>query len=207
VANLSDIVEAFYSYVGDAPDELLANMYRRAARTFFTATRAWREPVAATVGADTATYLLAAPAGAEVIDFTQMEAGDTRLQKMTLEQTRARTYQVLGNPTAVRLGAINEVILMPDPGSDISATLTFRAVLRPTLAAQVIPDSESARFAEALEYGTLQNLLRLPGQDWTDLKLSLYYGELFQMEIDRHVSQGADGNMVGVHRTVRYGGY
>jgi hypothetical protein len=206
VANLSDLVEALYPYVGDAPDELLVSMYRRAARTFFTDTRSWRDDVAATVGVDTATYSLTAPTGAEVFDFTQHEYGDTRLVKMTLEQTRSRDWPLTGNPYAIRIGGINQVIVMPDPGVDISSTLVLRAVLRPSLTAAVLPDSEANRFAEPLEYGALQHILRVPGHSWTDLKLSVYYGELFKEQIDRHTSTGADGNMLGVRRTVRYGG-
>lgn len=206
MANLSDLVEALYPYVSDAPDELLVAEYRRAARTFFTDTRAWREVVTATVGSDTSVYTLSAPTGAEVFDFTQHEAGDTRLVKMTLEQTRSRAWPTEGNPYAIRIGAINEVIVMPDPGTDIASTLVLRAVLRPTLIATVLPDSEATRFSEALEYGALQRLLRVPAQSWTDLKLSVYYGELFKEQIDRHISTGADGNMSGVRRTVKYGG-
>lgn len=207
MAQLEDVIEPLFTICGGAPDELLINAYRAAARKFLTDTYAWREEVDVTVdGGSTAFYDATVPTDAEMFDFTQMDDNGTRLTKMTYEQAAYRQYPTTGTASALRMGALNQLVVMPDPGTDISATLTIRAVLRPTLTADTIPDDIVNRFSEAIEFGVAQRVFRVPNEDWTDYQASTYYGELFQEQIDLNTVRASDGMMRGVKRTVRYGG-
>lgn len=206
MAELNDVIESLFTFCGEAPDELLVSSYRTAARRFLTETRAWREVVTATA-VSTAVYTLNVPVDAEAFDFTQHETAEHKLLKMTHEQIANRAFSHTGTPLAVRIGDINQLIVAPDPLVDISSSLVVRAVLRPTLTAESIPDDLIDRYSEVFEYGALERVFRVPGQEWTDFSASAFYAGLFREHTDIESARAADGNMRGIKRTVRYGGY
>ena len=98
------------------------------------------------------------------------------------------------------------MILMPNPGVDVSSHLTFvRGAIQPTRIAAAIDDSMEKYF-EVIEYGALEHVYRVPNQPWSDFKASNGYRQMFMEAIDLHRHRGDDGDMQGVARTVRYGG-
>jgi len=203
---LSDVVEPLYVFTPGAPEALLINAWRQAARRFFRETRAWKVDPAVAVGATNAEYNLVSPyTGSEVFDLaSNPKLSGIELDKMTFEQARARNFPASGTPAAVRMGAPGTMILMPTPTSDVSASLSFvRGVVQPTRDAQAIDDSVQ-RYFEFIEFGALEYVFRVPNQPWSDLAQSNGYRALFQEEIDTasHVS-----DMKDVPRTVAYGGY
>ncbi|HSG97299.1 MAG TPA: hypothetical protein VLA11_04855 [Woeseiaceae bacterium] len=208
MAQISDLVEPLFVYSGSAPDELLITKYRDAARRFFRDTRAWRFDVVTITQAvgDTSTYDLTVPTDSEAFDFNSPVYDELPIPKMTREQTKARKFPATGSPGAIRLGAMNQVILSPDPGADASALLSIRAVLRPTRTADTLDDDLADQFAEFIEYGALETLLRMPKEDWTDLTLSAYYRGLFIEGVDTTRARASTGMMAGTRGTVRYGG-
>jgi len=207
MAQIADLIEPLFPYCGAAPDELLITKYRESARAFLTKTRAWRVALVATQGANTGNYVLTVPTGAEAFDFSFARNNESKLTKLTLEQSISRGDPLTGTARGARMGVLSAIVVMPDPGSDISALLTGSVMLRPTLTAAVLETDIADRYAEAIEFGALQRILRVPKEEWTDFEASLYYGALFEAAIEETSVLAADGNMHGVARTVRYGGY
>lgn len=91
---------------------------------------------------------------------------------------RAATGQPRGfvqaNPATLRL--------VPQPAEAADPGLTdIRAALAPTQTAAVVGDVLYEEYAEAIGYGALERLLRIPGQAWSQPELSAYYRGLFAL--------------------------
>lgn len=208
---LNDVVEALYVFAGQAPEDLLIKAWRTAARRFFRETRTWRADL--TAGSAIPGGLVAVAASysdTEVIDLSSNpKYAGTELERMTLEQARYRNFPSIGTPQAWRMAPTNGIYILPAPNpsgiADASLLTNLRGVLSLTVSATTIDDSVRKYF-EAIEYGTLEYVYRVPNQQWSDYKASNGYREMFQDAIDRHASKGEDGDMLGVPRKVQYGG-
>jgi hypothetical protein len=208
---INDVVETMYPFAPGAPEALLVRAWRDAARRFFTETRAWRvEPVitlSVLVGATYAEYDMTSPFNeTEVFDFAELQYQLCDIPRYTREQVRARGIPTAGGvPVAARMGSPDNMVVMPVPSGDLSADMSVLGMIRPTRSAIEIDDSVEKYF-DVIDFGALEYVLRVPGQPWTDIKLSVGYNEKFEAEVDEHMHKGSDGDMRGVRRTVRYGG-
>jgi hypothetical protein len=206
VANLDDLVVPLRVHAPGASLSLLKQAYREAARKFFQETRAWRETVSVTSGANPATYTLGPdPANAEAFDAMLVKRNNDTLRKATRSQFKAR-YATGSTPVAFRVGAADTLFLAPEPASSIASELAVIAALRPTRAAAELDDEVVDHFEEALLDGARWKLLMMP-ESWGNSSKGEYYRKNFQDAIDRYRGTAADDHQVGVIRKTRYGGY
>lgn len=207
MATLQNLVEPILAIVPEAPEEAAIFAYRRAAREFFAETLAFLKELSfAAIAGETQTTLVPGT-GLEVVDAIECWYGTTRLDK----QTKKQFQRVYGNnasftPATFRIDNPNLLILMPGPTAG-GAVIELSAVVRPTDAATTLDDAVVSKYREELECGAVARLLRMPKKAWTDYDGGREYEARFQYEIDRHRSRASDGNMKGVARRVRYGGY
>lgn len=203
--NLSDAIEDLYTRCPGIPDELLITAYRDAARRFLRRVRAWViDSPTWTQGTTTAEYLPTLPTDAELVDIQYPKHADTDIERLTYDQAVGRGWPATGTVRGTRLAGTDSIIVMPDPGTDISADLAARLVLRPTRDATTIPDDIVRRFNDALEYGALMLVYATPGHALSSANSSQFYRTLFEDLIDVYETYAGDGNMRGINRTVRY---
>lgn len=65
--------------------------------------------------------------------------------------------------------------------SEDSRRFSVKAACRPALGAKTLPACMD-RWAEALMYGALYRILKMPGQKWTNLQLAADYRQQYQTE-------------------------
>lgn len=207
MASLVDLVQPILAQVSGAPEQVAVEAYRRAAREFFSRALCWRELVEDETVADTSTYTLDPGTDMEIFDASLCELDDVRLTKLTYTQSRLRIGSLVTSGTAkyFRIALPNSLVLMPTPAT-AGAEISLLGMVRPTHDAEEIPDEIAFLYTYALESGALAWLMRQANQPWTDQKSSAMFYMLFMDEVDRNRSLGADGGMVGVPRTVKYGG-
>jgi hypothetical protein len=210
VAQLSDVVKSLYIYAATAPEALLIAAYRQAARKFFSETFAWKADVVLADGATPAEYVITPPTGAEVFDFSRCGYGTAieGLEKRTFEQMASENPSgARRDPCSARIGGVNQLLISPAPAASVLSKLALRGICRPTRTAPEIPDDLVAKYHDdCIELGAMEIVTRVPAQPWSDIKMSAAYRASFQEKIDEHRSKAADDGMVGVARTVRYGG-
>jgi len=194
----------------DAPGRVIIDAFRKASRDFCRRTLAWRDEGTANTVAGTSTYQVYDPTTAVVVDIFAPRLDDQyTLTKKTLAGIVAVDAELptkSDRPEYIYLnaGARNQVVLAGVP--DAVYTLKLEAVLMPTEALATIDDDLWDRWGEAIISGTLARLMRMPNKQWSDLKLSDYHRNLFEMAVPEARSKAADGHMVGVHRKTAYGG-
>lgn len=203
--NLSDAVEELYTRCPGVPEALLVTSYRDAARRLLRRVRGWDiDSTTFVQGTTSAEYAPTLPADAELVDFLFPKYAETDLERMTYDQMAARGWPETGSARGARLAGVGTIVVAPDPGTDISAELSARLVLRPTRDATTIPDDVVIRYADVLEYGALSLIYTVPNTAVTSMNAANYYRELFNDQIDLYEAQAADGNMRGINRAVRY---
>ena len=205
MALLSDLVKDVLLYAPGAPEPLVIDKYREAARTFFRDTRIWRVTVSTITGVTTQKYALTLPADTELIDVFEVRFDDRRLDKAT--QTRMGRYSTTDKVVDRYTLDGDNILLMPDPQTDMTAKFEFvRAAVRPAPGVSSIDTTMIDKYGDIIREGTVGLLLTIPRRDWSDVKLGLSYLQHFRDEIDKWASRGMDGDMWDVPRTVRYGG-
>jgi len=95
--------------------------------------------------------------------------------------------------------------LVPVPNETVANSTILRAQLKPTHTSQSADDELMSDYRDAIIYGALYRLLRLPSKDWTDYAGAQVYGSLFNEALVEAERRGrhADTN---VSRMVKYGG-
>ena len=203
---LADVVEALYDRAPGVPEATLTRAYLDAARRFLTVVQG--HPYEVTAWAVPTDFAVYTPAtllqDSEITDATDVLLNSARLNQSTRGQTLAAGVGPTdtGTPVAFAVGTAS-LTLIPRPASDVSSTLYARLLLRPTLAATTILDTLVRDYFEPFEYGALQYIHAAKHSPMFDLKMSAYYGELFQAKMDWWSARAVDGGS-GTVRTTRY---
>lgn len=207
MADLIDLLQPILVQAPGCPEPLAEFHYRRAAREFFTETRAYTREVTLSVGATLNEYTLALPEATEAFDGRYALYNGVRLKKAAADQSaRAYAQDTTGTPRLYRVSG-DSLLVAPSPLEDVSAKLTLSAVLRPTRTAAVLDDALLDDFVDVLEQGTLARLMLMPGKGWSDERAGRIYFQQFTDAKDTWRSRAADDGMRGVPRRVKYGGY
>lgn len=202
---LRDVIEDLYTRTPGAPDEMLMAAYRDAVRRFLRRVNAWvEESTTWTQGATTAEYIPTVPSGSEMHDFRDAKVATTEIERLSRDQAVARGWPDTGTVRGARLAETDKLVLMPDPGTDVSAELTASLVLRPTRSALEIPDFLVKEYGDVFEYGALSIVYSVPGQTYSSMNAANFYREMFNDLTDALQSQGGNGGMKNLARTVRY---
>lgn len=209
MALLSSLVEPILPYIPAAPSIAVERQYIRAARDFFTRTRAYvRDDLPPLLSvAEQAAYSIPISVDEEIFDLLDLwYAGTYKVTKGTRRKDREQRLTAPGIPSYFTLRNVGDLVLTPAP-KDGGQEVTFLACVRPTMVATQLADDMVAKYAEVLEHGTVAYCLRQPNQEWTDYKGAGVYQTLFDDAIDAHRSSAVDEEQRGVVRTVKYGGY
>lgn len=91
------------------------------------------------------------------------------------QSTPSHIYTLLDDPKSVALFQV--------PSQ--AGSLVVRFAMIPTRTATTLPDSLANYWPEAIAYGALERIYRLPNQPFSDAKASLAYGQMFQIEISK----------------------
>ena len=90
---------------------------------------------------------------------------------------------------------------MPSGAKEVIVSLA----LKPTRTSNNIDTTVSNQYRDAIIYGTLYRLLRMPNREWTDIGASQEYSFQFGIET-KQAELRARGGDLGVKRTVKYKG-
>lgn len=209
MATISSLVKPILPYIPGAPSIVVERQYLRAARDFFTRTRAYiRDDLTPVIGlAGVASYTLLASSDEEVFDLLDLHYAETyRVEKETRRKSRDRMMTADGIPAYYTVPQPGALVVTPAPSST-GPLFTFLACMRPTIVADALDDAMVDRYMEILEHGAVAYCLRQPNQEWTDYKGAGVYQTMFDDAVDSHRSSAVDEEQRGVIRTVKYGGY
>lgn len=159
----------------------------QAAREFFFATRAWREPMESiAMVPGQSRYAIPLPPDTVLVEPTRVELDGGRLPSQGWWTTAAGELEL-------------------SPGYR-GHQLTGELALAPGDEADEIPDRIGNEFRDAITYGALSRLLRVPQAEWSDLRLAGVYAGLFNEAKDAAAVRAENGYKSNRTRRVRYGG-
>lgn len=154
--------------VPDCPTALAENAIRNAVIAFCRDSLVWQHtPVKQAIVADQATYVVAAPAGADLVELTRLTLGGEDVDPITREEAlydEAEGYTLSEDGTSI--------VLYPTPAEAVvqAEGLGFTFAVAPKRTSTTFPSWIHTRYLEALALGAKANLLRIPKKPWTDMK-------------------------------------
>lgn len=84
--------------------------------------------------------------------------------------------------------------------------LKIEVAVAPTRDAEELPDRVGREARQALVFGTLARLLRVPKTRWTDVNRAMLYHNEFELLSERAATRAENNGQTNRTRTVRYGG-
>ena len=132
-------------------------------------------------------------------DGNDMDPISPRSLELNYPDWRNRT----GNPHVYLQKSSSLFWIVPVPSG--SKEVIASVALKPTRTSNNIDTTVSNQYRDALIYGTLYRLLRMPNREWTDIGAAQEYLYQFNLEI-KQAELRARGGDLGVKRTVKYKG-
>ncbi|WAC72073.1 hypothetical protein OU995_21250 [Roseateles sp. SL47] len=163
--------------VDGCPELTAISHLRRAARAFCEQTHVWTvtlDPFQTQTGV--AGYVLALPDGASVVRISQADVGDDRKVDL-LDVEDARSAQSTGRQRPYVWFHAGQFFIGPVPTRAVPVTLQLS--LKPSTAAEGLPDWIAEDHAETLREGAKQTLFAMAKKDWTDLTAAQVAAERF----------------------------
>jgi hypothetical protein len=158
-----------------------------AAYEFCRGSRAWRgEFGPIEYQRDVGEYTLTLPRDAMLVEPTRVELDGKRLP--------SGSFWSLGTD---QLGVVTGL-----SGHELSGEVA----VAPSRLADEMPERLMYEFGDALVYGALSRLLRVPQAEWSDLQRALGYEERFELMKERAATRVENGFKHNRTRVVRYGG-
>jgi hypothetical protein len=157
---------------------------RDATRRFCDRTACWRGGVVtADMTSGQAELSLTVPGCAEIvsIDFVELSGREifpTTERKLSYCGPSWRT--TAGDPTNYyTLMASGKIRLYPVPNRTLAGAITYELILKPALDGCDIPEFIADQYIEAVKAGALYELMRMPGQTWTNPEMASHYKAVF----------------------------
>lgn len=170
-------------HVRGAPDPLVTNAIRRAAREFFKRTRVWTEWLDATLatGTHATEYDFDLPTGSELVRVEQATVNGNPLPVQSYRQLLKdwTSNQVDGPSIVSRELASFHLAGSFSPTDSIQAQVS----LMPSVSAKSIPDTYATRYQEAIAEGAKAILLMVPG-DFYDPQGAQFAKSIFEAAIN-----------------------
>jgi len=179
---------------------------RQAAIDFCRRTRSWRDVQEITI-AGNASEIIAAPTNAAIHEIEEAYFRSTTTQKWA--RLRRVSYDELDQslideaptdrsvPNVISQANFNTVILAPRA----EGTLRIITFLKPSPAADQLPDYLVDNFAVELADGALSHILMLPGQPYTNPNLGALKAGLFNQACDANFAMNIRGQQRAPART------
>tara|TARA_B000000475_G_C15923517_1_gene417714 strand:+ start:311 stop:985 length:675 start_codon:yes stop_codon:yes gene_type:complete len=207
MATYTSLVKDILPYVPLCPDSLVEQHIRSATIEFCERSKAYildMDPFNTTAGVYE--YDFDIPVATEVHqvlymthDGNDMDPISPRSLELNYPDWRNRT----GNPHVYLQKSSSLFWIVPVPSG--SKEVIASVALKPTRTSNNIDSTISNQYRDAIIYGALYRLLRMPNREWTDIGAAREYlvqfnGEIIQAELR------ARGGDLGVKRTVKYKG-
>lgn len=132
-------------------------------------------------------------------DGNDMDPISPRSLELNYPDWRNRT----GNPHVYLQKSLSLFWIVPVPSG--SKEVIVSVALKPTRTSNNIDTTISNQYRDAIIYGTLYRLLRMPNREWTDIGAAQEYLYQFNLEITQAELRARGGDL-GVKRTVKYKG-
>lgn len=169
-------------YAPTAPEPLVMQHLRLAAREFCKDTRCWREVISTTITANPVAPTL--PAGSTIVAVQSARLNGRDLSAVPFDEAEIDTYLDAGGRAAqFTQDQMDRFIVMPfEPG-----TLVMSLYLAPSAGPEVVvrnpagePQNQVPEFlftehVEAIAHGALSRLLGIPAQEYTNGGLAAFF--------------------------------
>ncbi len=205
MASFDSLIKDILPYAPGCPDSLIETNIRSATIELCEKSRAFTfdlDPITTISGVYE--YEFDQPSGTEVhqilwatYDGHDLDPISPRSLELNYPDWRDRG----GTPTVYLQKTPNTFWLVPVPNS--GKELLMNVALKPTRTTNNIDTAFSNTYRDAILYGTVYRLLRIPQKDWTDPVTSSDYFNLFNEQIRLAELKGRGGD-TGVKRTVKY---
>jgi len=167
------------------------------AADFFARTYLWREQInGITVSTGVVDYELDPDAGL-VEDIISVVYGEATLTRTDLRLIGAEKLSETGEPREFWVQADNNIRIFPIPQT--GTTLKIYAVLKPSRSGSGVEDWIYETWADAIVSGTISQLAKIPGKEWTDVAMAEMHKGLFE----KAITNARIRDFRGVHRMVR----
>ena len=207
MAAYSSLVKEVLPYVPLCPDSLVEQNLRSATIEFCERSKAYIldiDPFNTISGVYE--YDFDIPTGTEVHqillmthDGRDMDPISPRSLELNYPDWRNRT----GNPHVYLQKTSTTFWIVPVPSG--SKQVITSVALKPSRTSNNIDTTISNTYRDAIIYGTLYRLLRMPNREWTDIGAAQEYLFQFNVEIQQAELRARGGDL-GVKRTVKYKG-
>ena len=207
MATYSSLVKEVLPYVPMCPDTLVEQNIRAAAIEFCERSKAYildMDPFTTISGVYE--YDFEIPSGTEVHqilymteDGNDMDPISPRSLELNYPDWRDRT----GNPHVYLQKTPTTFWVVPVPSG--ARQVIVSVALKPSRTSNNIDTTISNQYRDAIIYGALYRLLRMPSREWTDVNAAREYLAQFNMEITQAELRARGGDL-GVKRTVKYKG-
>jgi len=207
VAAYSSLVKEVLPYVPLCPDSLVEQNLRSATIEFCERSKAYIldiDPFSTISGVFE--YDFDIPTGTEVHqvllmthDGNDMDPISPRSLELNYPDWRNRT----GNPHVYLQKTPSTFWIVPVPSGPKQVIASV--ALKPSRTSNNIDTVISNQYRDAIIYGTLYRLLRMPNREWTDIGAAQEYSFQFNQEL-KQAELRARGGDLGVKRTVKYKG-
>ena len=207
MAAYSSLVKEVLPYVPLCPDSLVEQNIRSAAIEFCERSKAYildMDPFNTTAGVYE--YDFDVPTGTEVHqvlymteDGNDMDPISPRSLELNYPDWRDRT----GNPHVYLQKTSTTFWVVPVPSG--SRQIIASVALKPTRTSNNLDTNITNQYRDAIIYGALYRLLRIPNREWTDVGAAREYLAQFNTEITQAELRARGGDL-GVKRTVKYKG-
>lgn len=186
--------------VPGAPDQLVTTQVTQVAREFYTKSTAWREDVGPYTIKQLQDTIQLNPVDQNkrvqfVLDAWLFPFEGSNLPQQLTVLTRAPYGGTPQPPSRYFMKAMDQLQLYPVPDQTYGKILYVHASLVPTPTASTLPDVAYTHHLDALQYGVLARLYRMPKKPWSDKQLGQDYERKFRQEIMiwRDVAQRGNG--------------
>jgi hypothetical protein len=207
MASFSSLVKEILPYVPMCPDSLVEQHLRAATIEFCERSKAYildMDPFNTISGVYE--YDFDIPVGTEVHqvllmthDGNDMDPISPRSLELNYPDWRDKT----GQPHVYLQKTPTTFWIVPVPSG--SKQVIASVALKPTRTSNNIDTTISNQYRDAIIYGALYRLLRIPNKEWTDIGASQEYSFQFSIEA-KQAELKARGGDLGVKRTVKYKG-
>jgi hypothetical protein len=207
VAAYSSLIKEVLPYVPLCPDSLVGQNLRSATIEFCERSKAYVldiDPFNTISGVYE--YDFDIPTGTEVHqvllmthDGNDMDPISPRSLELNYPDWRNRT----GQPHVYLQKTPTTFWIVPVPSG--SKEVITSVALKPSRTSNNIDTTISNQYRDAIIYGTLYRLLRMPNREWTDIGAAQEYLYQFNQEISQAELRARGGDL-GVKRTVKYKG-
>ena len=207
MATYTSLVKEILPYVPLCPDALVEQHIRSATIEFCERSKAYildMDPFNTTAGVYE--YDFDIPVATEVHqvlymthDGNDMDPISPRSLELNYPDWRNRT----GSPHVYLQKSTSLFWIVPV--ASCSKEVIASVALKPTRTSNNIDSIVSNQYSDAIIYGSLYRLLRMPGREWTDVGAAREYLAQFNNEIIQAELRARGGDL-GVKRTVKYKG-